>query len=353
MTTYRQRAIAALLMLAATSCTALLGIPNTIGFGDAKPDDGGADHTGSELTPDTSTTPPAEPRGPRCNGLGKICGLHQDEDCCASSVVEGGTFYRSYDGLTGQPYPDSTSYPATVPSFELDTFEVTVARFRAFAAEYTPPSPDDLRRAGVDEADLSQAAPDRQTLIKRVARCQQHDSTWTDQIGLHEAMPINCVSWFDAFSFCAWDGGRLPYEVEWNYAAAGGDEHRLYPWSDLEIDPDRAIYSPDGGEFTEPELVGFRPDGQGRWGQMDMAGNLAEWVMDWLAPYSSNCDADCVNLVEADPPTRVLRGGSFAEPPTLLRAAYRNEAPPANHFTTIGFRCMRPLAPVGDAGPSP
>jgi formylglycine-generating enzyme required for sulfatase activity len=48
--------------------------------------------------------------------------------------------------------------------------------------------------------------------------------------GANEALPINCVHWYDAFQFCAWDGGWLPTEAEWEMAAAGGAENRRYPW---------------------------------------------------------------------------------------------------------------------------
>lgn len=71
-------------------------------------------------------------------------------------------------------------------------------------------------------------------------------ATWTDAPGANEHLPINDVSWFVAFAFCAWDGGRLPTYAELSFAAAGGSEQRVYPWSvpptDSTITRTRAAY---------------------------------------------------------------------------------------------------------------
>ncbi|MGH7434042.1 MAG: hypothetical protein ACRENE_00035, partial [Polyangiaceae bacterium] len=66
------------------------------------------------------------PYGPSCGGLPNTCGPLHDESCCANSLVPGGTFNRD----------NNASYPATVDSFVLDRFEVTVGRFRKFYAQY-------------------------------------------------------------------------------------------------------------------------------------------------------------------------------------------------------------------------
>jgi hypothetical protein len=77
---------------------------------------------------------------PSCKGLTATCGPSGDASCCASSLVLHGTFYRGYDGVT---YTDQ-GYPATVSDFRLDTYEVTVNRFRQFVMAY----PEDMPAAG-------------------------------------------------------------------------------------------------------------------------------------------------------------------------------------------------------------
>lgn len=82
------------------------------------------------------------------------------------------------------------------------------------------------------------------------------------------AKPANCVSYWMASAFCAWDGGRLPSNDEWVYAALGGDELREYPWGAgrtrdrLVTDFSRAQQTGEGdSDFTYPEDFPFFDNG--------------------------------------------------------------------------------------------
>jgi len=57
--------------------------------------------------------------------------------------------------------------------------------------------------------------------LRTALKCDATYQTWTDTAGSNESKPVNCLDWYTAFAFCAWDGGRLATEAEWNYAASG------------------------------------------------------------------------------------------------------------------------------------
>jgi formylglycine-generating enzyme required for sulfatase activity len=298
-----------------------------------------------------------------CLGMSPICGRNGTSSCCDSKQVTGGTFFRGHDLGVDNAYPD-TSSPATVSSFRLDTYEVTVGRFRAFvdAGLGTQANPPEvgagahprIANSGWDPAWNASLAADKATLLMNLKCSAAMYWQWSDVPAESEAMPMTCVDWFTAMAFCAWDGGYLPTEAELNYAAAGGSEQRAYPWSspasDLTIDCTYANYMP-GTFCVDPPNGGLTPvgalspKGDGLWGQSDLAGNAWEWVLDWYVdPFPMPCD-DCA-VVSPPMTQRTFRGGIFNYIPEWLRAGYRgiHAGPDARDFN-IGFRCARNALP--------
>ncbi|MGK3965051.1 formylglycine-generating enzyme family protein [Sorangium sp. So ce118] len=281
-----------------------------------------------------------------CVGLAKTCGPGRNEGCCTTAMVTGGSFNRSNDA----------AFPATVSGFLLDRFEVTVGRFRKFMEVYPGSKPEAgagrhplIAGSGWDANWDANLPPDAGTL-KAAVKCNLSGYTWRDDSGDGEHLPINCLNWYEAFAFCAWDDGRLPTETEWNYAAAGGGEQREHPWSNPSgstmVDGSYAVYDCTGDgsasgscAFSDIQPVGSRsPRGDGRWKQADLAGNMWEWILDWYVGYSSDC-TDCANLETAS--IRVVRGGSWDVDASSLRSSRRDNGNPTGRNDVIGVRCAR------------
>ena len=288
------------------------------------------------------------------------------ESCCKSVKVAGGSFSRTYanDGSGATAKADT----ATISDLLLDKYLVTVGRYRKFVAAwaggsgYTPPVGSgkhahlnggkglaDSATAGAYETGWQESNNDDLSPTNDNLACKSDTASWTNSAGANEKLPINCVDWFEAYAFCIWDGGFLPSEAEFSYAAAGGDEQRQYPWGSM--DPGKsnqyAIYGcnyPDGSGtcsgLANISPVGTAKLGGGRWGHLDLAGNLTEWNLDWYGATLGNPCADCANLTKAS--GRVIRGGTFSSGLPELVVPYRSSPNyPTNRTHTFGFRCAR------------
>jgi len=227
--------------------------------------------------------------------------------------------------LFGLPGPR----PYEIGAFAIDAHEVTNAAYGAFVAATGHPPPE-----FADDGALN--APDQ---------------------------PVTGVTWDDAAAYCAWAGGRLPTETEWEKAARG-TAGQLYAWGD-EYDPDAAHLS---GDLPLP--VASYPRDKSPYGAFDMGGNVSEWVADTRIARAGICgiaamDAGAVSdggvsLAEiaalfgeanlclapeiapdlyAPEPCAFIKGSSFDGRPHMTPASNRLWDYTNAYAEFVGFRC--------------
>lgn len=160
-------------------------------------------------------------------------------------------------------------------------------------------------------------------------------------------MPMVLVSWEDARDFCAWAGGRLPTEGEWEFAARAGKTDEIYPLND-ENSRNKANFAGELGNDHWAAAAPVRSFDPNAFSLFDMAGNVWEWVNDFYSPdYYASAPASQPRGPERGK-ERVVRGGSFhSDPKEHLRLSFRKAGKGGS--TNVGFRCALDDTPLTKA----
>lgn len=274
--------------------------------------------------------------------------------------LPGGTF------LMGTDYPDAFPFDGegpvrsvSLPPFAIDTYPVTNRDFAAFvsATNYRTES-EHFQWSFVFWAHLP---PDRlhelveDTVATAPWWCKVPGATWQHPEGPGSHIndrpnhPVVHVSWNDAAAYAAWAGKSLPTEAQWEYAARGGLEQKLYPWGD-ELTPNgRHLCNIWQGEFpridtAEDGFAGACPVDSfppNPFGLYSITGNVWEWCSDWF--HTAFATAQQYNPTgPATGQTKVMKGGSFlchASYCNRYRVAARTSNTPDSATSNIGFRC--------------
>ena len=286
----------------------------------------------------------------------------RDEMLARMISLPGGRFLMGTEYAQGFPNDgEGPVRPVTLAPFLIDRLPVTNALFRKFvtATGYRT----EAARFGWSFVFWSHIPEDRfESLVEDTVAatpwwCKVPGAQWDapegpgSEVHSRDHHPVVHVSWNDAQAFCAWSGQRLPTEAEWEYAARGGLEQKLYPWGD-ELHPggehrcniwqgqfpikDTAA---DGYTGTCP-VEAFPPNGHGLY---SATGNTWEWCSDWFGA-EFHRTTDLFN--PQGPPTgnaRVMKGGSFLCHTSYCnryRVGARTNQTPDSSTSNIGFRCV-------------
>lgn len=162
---------------------------------------------------------------------------------------------------------------------------------------------------------------------------------WNDANFNGLQQPVVGVSWFGAVRYCEWLSSstrrnfRLPTEAEWERAARGDAESKLYPWGDA---PPQSRPNYDKLWLTGPEPVGQSQPNQ--LGLLEMCENVHEWCSDWFAPdYYQNSPARNPKG-PSEGTRRSSRGGSWRHHVKISRCSARSSIPPEFQYADYGFR---------------
>jgi gamma-glutamyl hercynylcysteine S-oxide synthase len=271
-------------------------------------------------------------------------------------LVPQGPFVAGTDvtdvGPFAMKHGDNPRRTVELPAFYIDRFAVTNARYWEFLKD-------------IDGVGATWDHPDQPVRTDHIPS-HRHDPRFN-----RPELPVTGISWYDAWAFARWAGGRLPREEEWEKAARGTDG-RLYPWGDA-WDPDRAHYVGHAfhrdpanlGELEEllmtcdldhtPETpllpADALPQGASPYGALQMAGNV--WEMTATNYYTGRnmnpffrlrSPTEFMNRKEA---FHVLRGGTWTSPPVCLATTYRGRDLLTDRHNEVGFRCAYDVDDMG------
>ncbi len=266
-----------------------------------------------------------------------------------SVSVPGGPFVLGVDAVT-EPHSLDNERPAhivDVPGFRIGRVPVTNGEWQQF----------------VDDGGYSQrqwwSAPGwshRQEAGLTAPQFWNGDGTRTrfghiEQVPADE--PVQHVTFFEAEAYARWTGARLPTEIEWEKACAwdpAAGQRRRYPWGSSAPTAHLANL---GGDAMRPAPVGAYPAGASAYGAEQMLGDVWEWTTSTLRPWPgftpmiydrySQPFFDGTGYGDY----RVLRGGSWAVAPEILRPSFRNWDHPIRRQIFSGVRLAWSEDPEG------
>ena len=230
-----------------------------------------------------------------------------------------------------------------VRAFRMSKYDVTVSQFGKFV-QATGYRTDAERDAGGLDGCYIEYVSGRSDY--------RAGSSWRNP-GFHQDNnePVVCVSWNDAHAYAQWLSRlsdrhfRLPSEAEWEYAARAGSAPRFY-WGNA-ASHDQANYGGDqccaAAASGRDRWMHTSPAGSfppNRFGLFDMAGNVRQWTADCVNEHYEGAPTSAAPRTDGDCKLRVVRNGSWTDPPHRLRVSGRDAVDVVDRLDGLGFRLV-------------
>jgi formylglycine-generating enzyme len=279
----------------------------------------------------------------------------------ATIALPGGEFLMGTDYANAFPADgEGPIRSVTLSPFSMETFPVTNQDFAAFVEQTGYRTESEIYAWSF--VFWMHLPPDRldelieDTVAAAPWWCKVPGADWRhpegpgSHIDDRKNHPVVHVSWNDAAAYAAWAGKSLPTEAQWEYAARGGLEQKLYPWGD-ELTPNgKHLCNIWQGEFpridtAEDGFAGASPVDAfppNAYGLYSITGNVWEWCADWFGTaFDTQPRHDPAGPTHGE--TKVMKGGSFlchASYCNRYRVAARTSNTPDSAASNIGFRCV-------------
>lgn len=261
-----------------------------------------------------------------------------------------------------------------VNPFYIMKYEVTVANFEEFVEStgYKTRAErgwrkDEENGVGLDIPPSSAIFAPRPDLVTRNLSWWKlrESADWRTPLGKNNSYrpapnePVVHVTREDAEAYAQWQGGRLPTEAEWEFAARGGANNNLLAWNEVKGDAVKEMANTWTGIFPmvntkDDGYSGIAPVGMfppNGYGLYDMIGNVWEWTATPYAPSYSEVDRSRAGNHGLDPtqpnvPVGTIRGGSYLCSKSYCyryRPAARQAQDLAFGTSHIGFRIVKDI----------
>jgi len=241
--------------------------------------------------------------------------------------VEGGTFNNGTSDVT-------------ISSFYIDKYELTQAGYQAVMGSNPASGYGVGSNYPVYYVSWFNAIEycNRRSVLEGLTPCYSYSTYGTN--------PDDWPSgWNTSFSNhtnvnCNWsaNGYRLPTEMEWQFAARGGNQTHNYSYSGSNDLNDVGWYWDNWGSANNStHSVGALAANE--LGTFDMSGNVWEWVWDIYGSYPSGSQTNPTGANSGS--SRVFRGGGWGSDALGCTVSFRNGYNATGSSYILGFRCVR------------